>query len=62
MTHTQYENRAREIDAWARNQYKLRVMSERQIENAVAVMFDALDIEYTGAIDVSYRQTFDSVW
>ena len=62
MTYEQYEKRAKAIDTWAREQYKARKLTENQIERAVERMFDALDVEYTGAVDTSYRQTFDSVW
>jgi hypothetical protein len=48
MTLEQYEQRARAIDTWAREQYKARKLTENQIERAVERMFDALDDEYMG--------------
>jgi hypothetical protein len=46
MTLEQYEQRARAIDVWAREQYAARKLTENQIERAVERMFDALDDEY----------------
>jgi len=46
MTYEQYEQRANEIDAWARAQYQTGKMTESAIERAVERMFDALDDAY----------------
>ena len=46
MTYEQYEQRANEIDAWAKAQYEAGKMSEDQIERRVERMYDALDAEY----------------
>jgi hypothetical protein len=46
MTYEQYEQRANEIDAWARAQYDAGKMTEDAIERAVERMFDKLDDEY----------------
>jgi hypothetical protein len=45
MTLEQYEQRARAIDVWAREQYAAGKL-ERDVERAVERMFDALDAEY----------------
>jgi hypothetical protein len=46
MTYEQYEQRANEIDAWAKAQYEAGKLSEDQIERRVERMFDALDDAY----------------
>lgn len=46
MTYEQYEQRANEIDAWARAQYAAGKLSEDQIERRVERMYDALDDAY----------------
>ena len=46
MTYEQYEQRANEIDAWAREQYKAGKLSEDQIERRVERMYDELDGAY----------------
>lgn len=46
MTYEDYERRSQAIDTWARKQYKVRKLTENQIERAVERMFDALDDAY----------------
>jgi len=46
MTLEQYNNRANEIDAWAKAQYEAGKLSEDQIERRVERMFDELDDAY----------------
>ena len=46
MNIEQYNQRANEIDAWARAQYEAGKLTEDQIERAVERMFDKLDDEY----------------
>lgn len=46
MTYEEYERRANEINAWAREQYAAGKLTEDQIERRVERMFDKLDDEY----------------
>tara|TARA_R110002126_G_scaffold122307_1_gene264016 strand:- start:1431 stop:1628 length:198 start_codon:yes stop_codon:yes gene_type:complete len=46
MTIEQYNQRANEIDAWAKAQYDAGKLTEDQIERRVERMFDKLDDEY----------------
>lgn len=63
MTLEQYEQRARAIDTWAREQYKARKLTENQIERAVERMFDALDDEYMpGRYVPDLHQTISDAW
>ena len=46
MNEQEYERRAKQIDDWAEREYKVRNLTERQIETMVARKFDALDAAF----------------
>lgn len=46
MNEQEYERRAKAIDAWAEREYKIRNLTEQQIEKIVARKFDALDAAF----------------
>lgn len=45
MTYEEYERRAQSIETWAEKQYAAGKL-ERDVERAVAAMYDKLDAEY----------------